>query len=73
MHFYNARMLTERDLISRGEIGSTYVSVRLVARELDVSELTVRRWLKTGVLPHVRFGRTIRIPRSAVYERKIVE
>lgn len=39
---------------------------REVARMLKVSERTVRRWVRTGELPALRFGRQLRIPPAAV-------
>jgi excisionase family DNA binding protein len=36
-------------------------SVATVARLLEVSEKTVRRWIDAGDLPHHRLGRQIRI------------
>ena len=42
----------------------TYLSAMTAARELDVCERTVRRWIASGQLPVVRFGpRTVRIER----------
>jgi len=40
--------------------------VRSVARYLDCSEFTVRELIKRGELDHVRLGRLIKIPRSAI-------
>lgn len=37
-----------------------------LARMLKVSERTIRRWVQTGYLPALRYGRQIRIPASAV-------
>jgi excisionase family DNA binding protein len=62
-------MLSERDLLS-APFEPKYMSVRLAARELDVCELTVRRWLRKGLLQWVKFGRTIRIDRKSVYREK---
>jgi excisionase family DNA binding protein len=62
-------MLTESDLLF-GPFSPAYFSVKFTARTLGVCELTVRRWLKNGVLEHQRFGRTIRIPREAVYRKR---
>jgi excisionase family DNA binding protein len=48
---------------------STYMSVRTIIQETDVTERTVRRWISDGELPTVRFGpRCVRVPRDA-YER----
>lgn len=41
---------------------SSYKSPRQIARELDVAEVTVYRWLKSGDLPCIRpGGRLIRV------------
>jgi excisionase family DNA binding protein len=61
-------MLTEREYLSRA-FQPAYVSVRLAALELEVNEATIRRWLRQGLLPHERFGKTVRIPAEAVYRR----
>jgi excisionase family DNA binding protein len=50
-----------------------WLSVRTAARLLDVSEQTVRRWIRDGVLESARFGAngaTIRIRAEAVYQRQ---
>jgi len=39
---------------------------REIARMLKVSERTVRRWVRAGELPALRFGRQLRIPPAAV-------
>jgi excisionase family DNA binding protein len=63
-------MLSEREYRSRG-FEPAWMSVRLAALELAVTEWTIRNWLRTGVLEYERFGpRTIRIPATAVYRRK---
>jgi len=40
-----------------------FITVRTVASELGVSEHTVRRWINDGVLPGVRVGGRLRVPR----------
>jgi len=48
---------------------SRYLSAMTAARELDVCERTVRRWIASGQLPVVRFGpHMVRIPRAAYEE-----
>jgi len=42
------------------------------ARQLGVCQRTVRRMLDRGVLPRLKMGRTVRIPRQAV-ERYVQE
>jgi excisionase family DNA binding protein len=37
------------------------LSADTIARELDVSDDTVRRWFRQGEIPTVRFGRYIRV------------
>jgi excisionase family DNA binding protein len=47
----------------------TYLSAMTAARELDVCEQTVRRWIRSGQLPVIRFGpRTVRIERPVFEE-----
>lgn len=49
------------------ELISDYYRVREVAAKLAVSEQTVRKLVKTGVLDSIRVGKnSIRIPREAV-------
>jgi len=43
------------------------LTVAEVARILRVSERTVQRWVKRGLLPAIRINRTIRIPASALH------
>ena len=46
---------------------SEYLRVREAAEILAVSEATVRRMVKTGILQSVRVGRqSIRIPRASI-------
>lgn len=45
-----------------------YLTLMDVARLLQVSESTVRRWLKTGFLSGVKAGRGWRVTREAVDE-----
>ena len=46
---------------------SEYLRVREAAEILAVSESTVRRMVKTGILQSVRVGRrSIRIPRASI-------
>ncbi|MEK7468319.1 MAG: helix-turn-helix domain-containing protein [Planctomycetota bacterium] len=41
-------------------------SMRTVARLLEVSQTTIYRMVRAGVLPSFRFGRAIRVPLDAV-------
>lgn len=38
-----------------------HLTVKQAAAYLDVSEKTVRRWISSGILPHLRLGGCIRI------------
>ncbi|MET9264121.1 helix-turn-helix domain-containing protein [Amycolatopsis sp. NPDC004079] len=38
-----------------------YVPISEAAARLSVSEVTIRRVIKSGQLPHVRFGRVVRV------------
>lgn len=42
------------------------LTVQEVADLLRVHHTTIRRYLKTGQLPVIRFGSKVRIPRAAV-------
>lgn len=46
----------------------TTYTVGEVAELLDVAEITVRREIKRGNLPHIRIGRAIRITATALAE-----
>ncbi|HUG48127.1 MAG TPA: helix-turn-helix domain-containing protein [Candidatus Limnocylindria bacterium] len=48
----------------------TDMDVRAAARELDVSERTLRRWLREGRLDAYRVGGRIRIPARAVRDAR---
>jgi excisionase family DNA binding protein len=41
-----------------------YLKVRETADHLRVHHLTIREWIKSGYLPHVRLGRCVRIGRD---------
>jgi excisionase family DNA binding protein len=43
-----------------------YLTVQEAAAVLRVSQQTVRRWAKTGVIKSLRLGDVTRIPESAV-------
>jgi excisionase family DNA binding protein len=45
-----------------------FVTVRLVAQELGVSQQTVRRLIYEGELAAVRLGSLLRVPRAALEE-----
>jgi len=47
-------------------------TIRQAAEELNVSTHTVRAWIRTRRIGHVRLGRAIRIPYSEV-ERLLTE
>lgn len=41
-------------------------TIRETAAELGLSPNTVRLWISQGRMPHVRLGRTIRVPQSEI-------
>ena len=45
---------------------TTFLTVAEVADLVRVSRMTVYRWIHTGELPAVRFGRSFRVPQQAV-------
>lgn len=45
---------------------SEYLTAREVAKRLNVSSRSVRRWIAEGTLPGVRFGRQYRVRESDV-------
>lgn len=45
---------------------TTFLTVSEVAEMLRVSRMTVYRWVHAGELPAARFGRSFRVPQSAV-------
>jgi excisionase family DNA binding protein len=47
---------TEERLLTRAAVGA----------RLSVSQATVARWLREGILPGVKFGHAVRIPESSV-------
>jgi excisionase family DNA binding protein len=47
------------------------VTVAEAAKDLRVSQRSIRRWIATGGVQVVRFGRAVRIPRSEV--RRLAE
>lgn len=49
------------------ETDSTY-TINEFAEELKVNHVTVRRMIADGRIPHIRIGRVIRIPGSALEE-----
>lgn len=42
------------------------LTVAVVARRLNLSERTLYRAIRRGEIPHIRVGRSIRIPESAL-------
>ncbi|WP_062299000.1 MULTISPECIES: helix-turn-helix domain-containing protein [Demequina] len=45
---------------------TTFLTVAEVAEMVRVSRMTVYRWVHSGELPAVRFGRSFRVPQQAV-------
>ena len=56
----------ERACITEG-----FLSLKEFAEALDVSEERVQAWIRDGVLPVVRLGRLVFIPRDAL--RRMLE
>jgi excisionase family DNA binding protein len=52
--------------MSNGLSGIRFLTVAEVAEMMRVSNMTVYRLVHSGELPAVRFGRSFRIPESAV-------
>ena len=52
--------------MSQGLTGVRFLTVAEVAEMMRVSNMTVYRLVHSGELPAVRFGRSFRIPESAV-------
>ncbi len=49
-----------------GAARTTFLTVAEVAEMVRVSRMTVYRWIHSGELPAVRFGRSFRVPQQAV-------
>jgi excisionase family DNA binding protein len=45
-----------------------YLTTADVAALLRVNPQTVRVWVRTGKIPHVRLGRTVRIPKDELLD-----
>lgn len=50
----------------------TLLTIREAARRLALRECTIRAWLARRKLPHVKCGRSVRVPAEAI-ERFIQE
>jgi len=46
--------------------GPTYPSVEHLARDIGVSRQACYRAIKSGVIPHIKIGRRIILPRAAI-------
>ena len=44
------------------------LNIQETCQELRLGQSTVRALIRTGELPHVRFGKSIRVPRTALNE-----
>jgi len=53
-------------MANSGANRTTFLTVAEVADLVRVSRMTVYRWIHTGELPAVRFGRSFRVPQQAV-------
>lgn len=52
----------------RPENGSTYPSVDHLAREIGVSRHACYQAIQKGIIPHIRIGRRIILPKAAIGE-----
>jgi len=50
--------------VKRNMEGEEFYTVREVARLLRTSRQTVLRWVRQGMIPGIRIGRVIRIPKD---------
>jgi excisionase family DNA binding protein len=64
-----ARMAMEPELLSLDD-QPPYVSVNRAAGLCDVHPLTIRSWIKRGLIEATRFGRTVRVRRESLYRRQ---
>ena len=53
-------------MADNGASRTTFLTVAEVAEMLRVSRMTVYRWIHAGDMPAVRFGRSFRVPATAV-------
>ena len=53
-------------MANSGANRTAFLTVAEVADMVRVSRMTVYRWIHTGELPAVRFGRSFRVPQQAV-------
>lgn len=53
-------------MADNGASRTTFLTVAEVAEMLRVSRMTVYRWVHAGDMPAVRFGRSFRVPATAV-------
>jgi excisionase family DNA binding protein len=60
------QLAIQLETMSARIIPQTLYTVAECAQILSLSEVTIRRQLKAGKLPHVRVGRSIRIDMSRV-------
>ena len=54
----------KRGFMRSTTMAQTWLSVERIARELDVSEETVRNWIRRGQLKAYKFGRDYRIKQT---------
>lgn len=64
-------MLTERSIIIDSTPAPVWMSIKQAARECGVAEMTIRRWMASGLLEFTRFGRTVRVSTASVYGRRV--
>ncbi len=53
-------------MADNGASRTTFLTVAEVADMLRVSRMTVYRWVHAGDMPAVRFGRSFRVPATAI-------
>jgi excisionase family DNA binding protein len=55
-----------REMFLDGLLEGKYYSPKIVAELLDVDESTIRRWVNSGKIAHIRIGSSIRIKDAAL-------
>jgi excisionase family DNA binding protein len=56
----------QQHMAENGAPRTQFLTVAEVAEMLRVSRMTVYRWVHAGDMPAVRFGRSFRVPQTAV-------
>jgi len=58
------------DIPAMYEIGEVFLTVRELSQRWKLSERHIRRLIAQTRIPTIRFGRAVRIPESAILNRK---